>query len=1272
MTRVFISHSSLDNESGVRLKEQLEELKFDVFYDKDSDVGIQVGEDWEKRLIQELKACQAMVILQTENWLASRWCFAEFVLARSLGKKIFPVIDVKAGDSANIQIAPEIQSLDLRRDYKSGISQLERQLLTVGLGAQQGFTWDHKRPPYPGLAAFEEEDAAVYFGRDRETNRLIEELRRIKQVGGNRLLVILGASGSGKSSLLRAGVIPRLKRNSKEWIVLSPFRPGINPGIKPGIKPGFNRCIKLSVELAKAMNRAESWEMIYEDIKSADQSACLHSHINGLLTDIQVAASATEAQILLSIDQAEELFSGVIDEDLSLFYRILKNCLDGSLPMIGLMTLRSDFLNRLQLTEDQIGWFLSYPLGPFPNAHIGDIITGPASVAGIEVEDGLVRQAIKDAVTEDALPLLAFVLERLHARSSPNKRLILSIYQAMGNPAIGLSPIENAVNEVAEKALKGASDESIQALREAFIPDMVRINESGEYVRQPAEWQEMPALAWPLLEKLINERVLFSRLNEENSNRIVEVAHEALLRKWPLLVEWLSEEKEYLSWYQRLDQEYKDWDRAGRQANDDETLLTGGKLKRARGWLEERPRLKQHLKLFIQTSIYHDEAQARQKRRIRNLVTSFFVLAGILTVVFPVNSWFQFRKAEAAVTEGLLSNHLVLLNTDPQKSLINGLAAAKQLLDNSGGKVNPNERGRALALSISLAKAATANWVATEPIPTNQGMVMGLVLTKGGGLISGGSDGTLKHWRDLIAIGKPIKSENMKISSLAMNVHGELVVGDNEGKIKFWKDNQAIGLPISTGHGVIYALITLGNGDLLSGGNDGNLKRWRNGKQIAVIPTGHIVKSLLELKSGEILSGGDDGMIRRWKDENQLGDPIDTKHGDIWGLAELKNGEIISGGQDGFLRRWRNSTMVGEAINTGQGGVMSLILLGNGDLISGGKDGTLRLWRNEKPSSFLVPTKQTILKYLYELKNGELISAGKEGTFRRWQGGKPVDDQPIPTNQGGINSLVVRDNDVLTGGNDGTIRSWRNGKQIDSITTEQGKVVGLASLSSSQLFSLGEDRAGVATIRRWQGTDPLGGPRRRADHDQAFILSRFGSGRLISGDVNGRLQIWKNDGTALAPAFATNSDIASLLILDRDDFVTGNMDGTLGRWHPDGRAKGKVISGKSQEAVLTLARISSNELISGGADGTLQRWRIETSVLTPIETPILTEQDRIYGLLALSTGELVSGGSNSLNFYSLPAVVSAACKELKDFRFSADDLPSKRAGELCTVVNRQP
>ncbi|MFT5851855.1 MAG: hypothetical protein ACI87J_001830, partial [Colwellia sp.] len=223
MARVFISHSSRDNESAARIKAWLAEQGFETpFLDYDKHAGIPPGADWEKTLYLEIELSEAVVIIQTPNWLDSKWCFAEFTQARALGKSIFPIIETPTGDTL---ISSDIQALDLSKDREGGLEQLSSQLTQIALDAQGGFGWDAIRPPYPGLLAFQEEDAALYFGRDDDIRRLIERLDARRAQGGSKLIALLGSSGSGKSSLLRAGVIPRLKRAGRNWVVLPTMRP---------------------------------------------------------------------------------------------------------------------------------------------------------------------------------------------------------------------------------------------------------------------------------------------------------------------------------------------------------------------------------------------------------------------------------------------------------------------------------------------------------------------------------------------------------------------------------------------------------------------------------------------------------------------------------------------------------------------------------------------------------------------------------------------------------------------------------------------------------------------------------------------------------------------------------------------------------------------------------------------------------------------------------------------------------------------------------------
>ena len=206
MAEIFISHANSDADEATGIIKWLGEQGFEqVFLDFDKDAGIDPGADWERTLYRQIERCQAMLIVLTPAWLASKWCFAEFTQARALGKAIFPLIVSPVGERF---VAQDIQQLDLIRDRSGGLSQLARELTRIALDAQGGFNWDTARAPFPGLMAFQEEDAAIYFGREDETRRLIERLTARRVQGGAKLVSLLGASGAGKSSLLRAGVVP--------------------------------------------------------------------------------------------------------------------------------------------------------------------------------------------------------------------------------------------------------------------------------------------------------------------------------------------------------------------------------------------------------------------------------------------------------------------------------------------------------------------------------------------------------------------------------------------------------------------------------------------------------------------------------------------------------------------------------------------------------------------------------------------------------------------------------------------------------------------------------------------------------------------------------------------------------------------------------------------------------------------------------------------------------------------------------------------------------
>src|SRR3984893_329367 len=426
MSRIFLSHSSQNNDSAVVLRDWLSAYGWDdVFLDLDPQRGIAAGDRWERSLNQAALRCEAVLFLVSRAWLASDWWLKEFNLAPRPNKPLVGLLieEIPIGDLPATLTGPwQLVPLASGRDHimlsaimpgsqdqvhvtfsREGLTRLRIGLERAGLDARF-FAWppenDPQRPPYRGLLPLESADAGIFFGREAPTIEALDRIRGMKDGAAPRLLVLLGASGAGKSSFLRAGLLPRLVRDDRNYFTLPVVRPeraAINGEV------GLLRALETAFTSQGAtMSRADIREAI------GGGAATLRPLLNTLAERARAAFAGDDAQakaptLVLAIDQGEELFVAESGEESAHLLVLLRDLLADDAPaMLVLVTIRSDAYEPLQTAkalESVTQQTLS--LTPMPRGAYQAVIEGPA--ARLEHSDRalVIEPALTQALLSD-------------------------------------------------------------------------------------------------------------------------------------------------------------------------------------------------------------------------------------------------------------------------------------------------------------------------------------------------------------------------------------------------------------------------------------------------------------------------------------------------------------------------------------------------------------------------------------------------------------------------------------------------------------------------------------------------------------------------------------------------------------------------------------------------------------------------------------------------------------------------------------------------------
>jgi WD40 repeat protein len=1253
VSRIFLSHSSQDNREALALKQWLSaqrpELATEIFLDIDPASGLQAGARWKGQLFDSNSRCQTVICLLSRSWEASHECKTEYRTAEGLGKQI---IVARLEDRGDTDITSEWQRCDLFahgaqteiivaggpavRFNTAALDQLKKSIEGTGIGPEC-FVWppseDPQRAPYRGWAPFEDIDAGVFFGRDAAIAGGLDDLRAMRfgllarLSGYKSLFVVLGPSGSGKSSFLRAGLIPRLRRDDRRFLVLGLVRPEHNS-------------LTGDHGLAAAIHSARVELGLSSPPLGDIKSACLDDPdwVCELLVELRIAAAKRLAEIqpdettrlnsrpqdgpapedgacqppaeaddaamaptlVLPLDQAEELFSADAGPQAGRFLTLIARLLDrinaDELGMIVAATIRTDRFEAMQSHPalDGLGTELFDELKPMPATQFKEVITGPAvrTTEGgqrLSIAPDLVNQLIADSASgADTLPLLALTLARLYADYASTGELTLAHYESTGGMR---RVVNNRIDEVlSSDAVERAHQ--LEQLRAAFIPWLATINpDNDQPLRRVARYADLPEASRPVIDALVDQRLLVR--DEREGEVVIEVALESLLRQWDVLAGWLRQERQHLKTADNIEHNAGAWEDHDR---DPAWLLTGTRLTDAEA-LAAAPGFSARLEvahdyLAASRKVENQNQAAEEERRQAELRyarerqqtaeahagklrirSAILAVVAVVAVATAVTAFFFHRQtkqeARDVSAERISAEAMDMLNGDLPGGDV--FAVQEMLAANSlASDTTTGEHTMAAALKLA--------WASKLMYPYPSGLTETAAYSPDGHrVVSGGFDGEVQIWdADTGAQIKALKGHSSPVSGVAFSPDGRRVVAANDsGELSLWDaDNYA----------AIAAASTPTEGSAI--------------RTVAFSPDGR-----------HIGTGGSLGDVRVWDAQTlQPSAQLVPWHtGEVAIVAFSPDGRILaSGSRDTTIRLWNADTgqPIGEPLRGHRDAVKSVAFSSDGHrLASGSADTTVWIWD-------VTDSAHPVGRPLADAAPDE-----------------PQDANTAPVNSVAFNPSDRRGSVLITGSADGSVRWW----QVDSgysvrlpLTTEGDSVEAVAfGPGGSSILS-----CRTSGIQIWSNPAmaiPLGG------HTDTVWSVAFGPDgrRIVSGSKDKTLRLWNADtGQPVgAPLTGHTAPVNSVAFSpDGHRIVSGSRDDTLRLWSPDtGQPVGAPLTGHTAPVNSVAFSSDGHRIVSGSDDKTLRLWNADTG--QPVGAPLTGHTAPVNSVAFSPDGHHIVSGS---------------------------------------------
>jgi WD40 repeat protein/TPR repeat protein len=1111
-----------------------------------------------------------------------------------------------------------------------------------------GYTLEkvYLRNPFRGLEHFDYEHHSIFFGRERETREVMKQLLR-REASGVPGLLVEGASGSGKSSFLRAGVLPALvdlrfqADEVQDAILRRPITLGVRHAIwRPGLLPSGAH------EGQIALSIRACWAALTE----------IHSIIESseVLTLAALARQRHEywpetKRFVWLIDQFEEFFdTGLARQTIDAFGQFLKQLqLDG---VWTLASMRADAVPTLKAYESLRDIFGAnegqYYLATLSGPALDDVINRPAKAAdltfGLSPDGKPMDQLLReDAYREkDSLPLLQFALNELYQKRS-GKELTFACYQQLGGLA-------GSIATTAEAILKDEAAES-QRTAPRLFRSLVSVDEFGRATRRYAPMAE---IAEDVAQARLADRLVEARLcvtDQRDGHSVVAFAHDTLLHTLPALQEWLRQEAGLLQTRELAQRETRLWQQHG---ESDDWLATPDKLLAYQA-LESA-------EMFLPKPVRHFVERSRHRvRRTTRIKQAAVGVIATLAVVASIAGWIATKKqheAELQTAQTLKAQFRLLTEAAAEHLKDDDIAFARGVILEV--LKNPQSMHPPDPTAVSVFQQIRANDPAVAVLPVPHGAVLTAMYSPDGTrIITASWDHTARIWDSATGIQVTASPEQDDyVGTVAYSSDGTRIVTVSDKKIARVWDAQSGDLRLTLTDVEFRDIAFSANGkQLVATSTQGTARIFDadTGKQVMVLDASpnKLDNVAFSPDGAHVVAASSDNTARIWNARTGAPQVVLSGHrASVTWVAYSPDGtQVLTASADGDARRfdavtgrlltlypglaWRASTLycanfsadgarivtastdhTARVWDTATGAVLK-VLSGHGNIlwtaafspdgnqvVTGAADGSARIWDvSVGRHSAVLSSGDNMNDAEYSPDGTRLVTAHDNKIVKIWDAESGKEIAQLAGHKGPVNSAMYSPDGtrIVTASDDSTARIWdaRTGEMLKSFYFSSKPVTAALYTTDGQHVVTVEDRAALGV---W---DVVSGMRvlQIANDDLAYITNIEVSpdGRqIVSTSLDPRVRIWDAQTGVQQRVFSKHRDqVFSAHYSSNGKYIlSASADRTARIWDPRTGKEVAIFYGHRGRVTDAVFSPDGQHIATVSADNTLRIWDARTGV----------------------------------------------------------------------------